>query len=87
MKSEIQQHPHVINPLTFALHQTIFDVLHFNAALKVINITMAYDNDENSITVCTTPLSAGRGVEPPNKFSERGRGLEKISVFRGGLLG
>ena len=64
----------------------MFD-LHFNAALKVINITMAYDNDENSITVCTTPLSAERGVESPTKFSERGRGLDRISIFRGGLLG
>ena len=41
------------------------------------------------VIVCNPPsYSAGGrgGVEPPTKFSKRG-GLDRTSVFRGGLLG
>ena len=31
------------------MHQTLFDVLDFNLALKVINVTVFYENDENDI--------------------------------------
>ena len=40
--------------------------------------------------MCTPPLSAKRGEgggEPLIKFSKRGEGLDRSSVFRGGLLG
>ena len=37
--------------------------------------------------VCTPPsLSAGE-VAPPTQFSKRGEGIDRISVFRGWLLG
>ena len=87
MKTEIQRHPHDINPLTFELHKTLFDVLNFNAALKVINITLAYENDENGIIVYTPVFPLGVEVEPLTKFLERGWRLDRISIFRGGLLG
>ena len=29
----------------------------------------------------------GGGVQPVTKFSKRGEGLDRISIFRGGLLG
>ena len=54
-----------------------------------------YVSDLSKLIVCTHPLSAGGGggggdggggVEPPIKFSKRG-GLDRISIFRGGLLG
>ena len=48
-KIEIKHQPGDINPFTCQLHQTLFDVLDFNPALKVINITLAYKNDENNI--------------------------------------
>ena len=48
-KIEIKQQPGDINPFTCQLHQTLFDVLDFNPALKMINITLAYKNDENNI--------------------------------------
>ena len=48
-KIEIQQQPDDINPFTRVLHQTFFDALDFNPAVKVINITLAYKNDENDI--------------------------------------
>ena len=48
-KIEIQQQPDDINPFTYELHQTLFDLLDFNPALKVINITLAYESDENDI--------------------------------------
>ena len=48
-KIEIQQQPGDINLSTCELHQTLFDILDFNPALKVINITLAYKNDENDI--------------------------------------
>ena len=35
----------------------------------------------------TPALSAGEEVEPPTEFSKRGRGLDRTSTFRGGLLG
>ena len=86
-----QQQPHDINPLTCELHQTMFDVLDFNSALKKINITLAYKNDENNIIVCTPPpppppVSPG-GVKPPTKCLKWGRGLDRTSILRGGLLG
>ena len=37
------------NPFTCELHQILFDILDFNPELKVINITLAYENDENDI--------------------------------------
>ena len=46
---EIQQQPDDINPFTCELQQTLFDILEFNPALKVTNITLAYENDENVI--------------------------------------
>ena len=82
---EIQQQPHDINPLTCQLHQTTFDVLDFNPALKVINITLAYEYDESNIVVYT-PLLFDWGVEPPTKFSKLGWELDMISIFRGGSL-
>ena len=45
----MQQKPDDVTPFTGELHQTLFDVLGFNPALKVINITLAYENDENNI--------------------------------------
>ena len=48
-KIEIQQQPDDINPFTCELHQTLFDVLDFNPGLREINITLAYENDENDI--------------------------------------
>ena len=42
-----------------------------------------------SVIIVCTPLSAGGGggVERPTKFSKRGGGLDRSSVFRGRLLG
>ena len=69
------------NPLTCELHQTMFDILDFNRALKVINIILAYENDENNIILHSvhpppTPhpllFLLGGGVEPPTKLSKRG---------------
>ena len=48
----------------------------------------------SNVIVCTPPLSAGRGVEPPTKFSKRGdltgpqllegvAGKEGVTFFRG----
>ena len=48
-KIEMQQQPDDINPFTCELQQTLFDILEFNPALKVTNITLAYKNDENVI--------------------------------------
>ena len=48
-KTEIQQEPDGINPSTCELHKNLFDILDFNPAVKVINITLAYENDENDI--------------------------------------
>ena len=48
-KIEIEQQPDDINPFTCELHQTLFDIQEFNPALKVINITLAYQNDKNDI--------------------------------------
>ena len=53
------------NPLTCELHQTMFDIPDFNRALKVINIILAYENDENNIILHSVhppppPLSTGR---------------------------
>ena len=39
-KIEIQQQSGDINPFTRELHRTLFDVLDFNPAWKVINITL-----------------------------------------------
>ena len=41
--------PDDVNPFKCELHQTLLDVLYFNPALKVINITLAYQNDENNV--------------------------------------
>ena len=45
----------------------------------------------NTKIMCTPPfLSAGAGggrVEPPPKFSWRGEGIDRYSIFGGGLLG
>ena len=46
-KIETQQQPDDINPFTCELHQTLYDILEFNPALKVINITLVYKNNEN----------------------------------------
>ena len=59
VKIEVQQQPHDINPLTCELHQTMFVVLESNPALKVIYMTLAYENDENGIIMCIPTLSAG----------------------------
>ena len=48
-KIEIQQQSNDINRFTCELHQTLFEVLDFNPALKVINITLPYENDKNDI--------------------------------------
>ena len=73
-KIKIQKQPRDINPFTCELHQIMFDVLDFNPALTVINITPAYENHENDITVFTTcPLSDG-GIEP-KFFKKGGEGL------------
>ena len=49
-KIKIQQQPDDINPFMYGLlHLTLSDVLNFNPALKVINITLVYKNDENNI--------------------------------------
>ena len=48
-KIEIQQQPDDMNPFTCELHQVLFDIIDFNPELKVINITLAYENDENDI--------------------------------------
>ena len=65
-------------------------------SLSLCNNTENHDYKDHSesllnmlykILIACTPLSAGtRGVEPPTKFSKRG-GLDRTSVFRGGLLG
>ena len=37
-----------------------------------------------AVIVCNLPfLLGGRGIEPPNKFSKRGGGLDRTSTFRG----
>ena len=46
---EIQQQSDDINHFTCELHQTLYGILEFNPALKVINITLVYENDENDI--------------------------------------
>ena len=46
---EIQQQSDDINRFTCELHQTLYDILEFNPVLKVINITLVYENDENDI--------------------------------------
>ena len=49
---EVQQQPDDINPFKCTLHQTfldVLDVLYVNPALKVINITLAYQKDENDV--------------------------------------
>ena len=38
-----------INPFMCELHQNLFDILDFNPAVKLINITLPYENDENDI--------------------------------------
>ena len=48
-KIEIQQQSNDINRFASQLHQTLFDVLNFNPALKVINITLGYENNKNDI--------------------------------------
>ena len=48
-KIEIEQQSDDINPFTCELHQTLFNIQEFNPALKVINITLAYQNDKNDI--------------------------------------
>ena len=46
-KIEIQQQPNNINLFTCELHQILANVLVFNPAFKVINITLANENEEN----------------------------------------
>ena len=46
---DIQQQSDEINPFTCGLHQTLFDTLYLNPALKMINITLAYENNEKNI--------------------------------------
>ena len=41
---------------------------------------------QNSVTQCS-PHSVQLIVEPPTKFSKRGRGPDRISIFRGVLPG
>ena len=49
--------------------------------------SIAYDHDFwcTCINIVCTPLlsAGGGGVEPPTKFSKRGR-LDRISILRGG---
>ena len=86
-KIKIQQLPRDINPFTCELHQIMFDILDFNPALTVINITPAYKNHENDIIVCTTsPLSDG-GIEPPTKFLKKGGEGFTGSQFLKGVAG
>ena len=33
------------------------------------------------------PFCWGKGVKPPTKFSKKGGGFDRISIFRAGLLG
>ena len=47
-----------------------------------------------TLNIVCIPISAGNGrgkVEPPTKFSKKGwgggGGVDRISIFRGGLLG
>ena len=46
-----------------------------------------------TLNIVCTPLSAGNGrgkVEPPTKFSKKrvgGGEVDRISIFRGGLMG
>ena len=46
---EKREQPDDINPFMHELHQTLFDILDFNPTLMAINITLAYENDENNI--------------------------------------
>ena len=46
---EVQQQPDDINPFKCELHQTLLEVLYFSPALKMKNITLAYQNDENDV--------------------------------------
>ena len=46
---DIQQQPDDVNPFTSELHQTLFNTLDLNPTLKMINITLAYKNNENDI--------------------------------------
>ena len=59
------------NPLTCELHQTMFDVLDFNPALKVINIILTYEIHGVHPPL---PLFFCWGAEPPTKSSKNGTG-------------
>ena len=48
-KIEIQQQPDDINLFKCELHSTLFGILDLNPALKVLNSTLAYHNDENDV--------------------------------------
>ena len=39
------------------------------------------------IKVCTPIYAAGARIEPPTKFLKKDEGLDRISIFRSGLLG
>ena len=57
----------------------------FSMAIKEIS-GMEYVNWGRGHSV-HPPLSAGRGVEPPTKFSKKDGGLDRTSTFSGELLG
>ena len=57
---------------------------------QLLTYTYIYPHIETHSIVGTTPpppFCRGGGVEPPTEFSKRGRGLDRTSIFRGGLLG
>ena len=39
----------ITNLFKCELHETLFDILDFNPALKVLNIFLAYQTDENDV--------------------------------------
>ena len=52
----------------------------------VASLYISFFKNQVKPLVCTPlPLSVGgEGVELPTNFSKRGRGLDRISIFRGG---
>ena len=46
-----------------------------------------YVSDLSKLIVCTSPPLSARGFSLLPNFQKGGRGLDRISIFRGGLLG
>ena len=72
-KIEIQQQPNNINLFTCELHQTLANLLVFSPAFKVINITLANENEGNDTGIGVAEKKDGLKLLMTSAY--------KISIF------